>query len=358
VVSSLISKDEDFINNLRSEYEQVRLAHSTKKPKEYLTLAEARANAFKPSWNEDMIYTPAFTGIKLLEDYSLAELRKYIDWTFFFLAWEFEGKYPDILTNPEKGEAARKLFDDANAFLDEIIEKKMIRANGVFGIWPANSVGDDIELYENEERGKVLTVFHHLRQQHKRIPGQPNYCLSDFVAPKSSGIHDYCGGFAVTAGIGVAELVTKYKKEGNDYYAILLESLADRLAEAFAERLHERVRKEFWAYAPDENLSVNELIRSRYQGIRPAPGYPSCPDHTEKQILFDLLSATSKTGISLTEHFSMSPTASVCGQYFAHKDSVYFPIEKIAKDQVIDYARRKGAPVEYVEKFLSSNLNY
>jgi 5-methyltetrahydrofolate--homocysteine methyltransferase len=305
-----------------------------------------------------MVYKPAFTGLKYFEDYPLAELRKYIDWTFFFLAWEFQGKYPDILDDPEKGEAARKLFEDANAFLDEIIDKKLITAKGVFGIWPANSVGDDIELYEDEERKEVLTVFHHLRQQHKRIPGQPNYSLSDFVAPKSSGIGDYCGGFAVTAGIGVAELVEKYKKEGNDYNAILLESLTDRLAEAFAERLHERVRKEFWAYAPDENLTVNEMIRERYQGIRPAPGYPACPDHTEKQVLFDLLSATSQTGISLTEHFSMFPTASVCGQYFAHKDSVYFPIEKIGKDQVLDYTKRKGASVEYVEKFLSGHLNY
>ncbi len=358
VVASLLSKDEAFLNNLQADYAEVRSTHSAKKPKEYLSLAEIRANAFNPVWNKKMVYKPAFTGIKLLEDYPIAELRKYIDWTFFFLAWEFQGKYPDILKDPEKGEAARKLFDDANAFLDELIEKKMIRANGVFAILPANSSGDDIELYENEDRSKVRTIFHHLRQQHKRIPGQPNYCLSDFVAPKNSGIPDYCGGFAVTAGIGVAELVEKYKKEGNDYTAILLESLTDRLAEAFAERLHERVRKEFWAYAPDENLTVNEMIRERYQGIRPAPGYPSCPDHTEKQVLFDLLSAAGQTGISLTEHFSMFPTASVCGQYYAHKDSVYFPIEKLSKDQVTDYARRKDVALEYVEKFLSPNLNY
>jgi 5-methyltetrahydrofolate--homocysteine methyltransferase len=358
VVASLLSKDETFLKNLKEEYAGVRLTHSSKKPKEYLSLSEIRANAFNPVWNESMVYKPAFIGLKFFEDYSIEELRKYIDWTFFFLAWEFEGKYPDILTHPEKGEAASKLFADANNFLDEIIEKKLIKAKGVFGLWPANSIGDDIELYENEDRKKVLTVFHHLRQQHKRIPGQPNYCLSDFVAPKSSEVADYCGGFAVTAGIGVAELVAKYKKEGNDYNAILLESLADRLAEAFAERLHERVRKEFWGYAPNENLSVNEMIRERYQGIRPAPGYPSCPDHTEKQILFDLLTATNHANISMTEHFSMFPTASVCGQYYAHKDSVYFPIEKISKDQVVDYAGRKGVPVEYIEKFLSSNLNY
>ena len=242
-----------------------------------------------------MVYKPAFLGIKLFEDYPLAELRKYIDWTFFFLAWEFKGKYPAILDDPNQGNAARKLFDDANQFLDEIIANKMITAKGVIGIWPANSVGDDIELYADEERKSVIGNFRHLRQQQKKNPGSPNYCLSDFVAPKSSGIADYCGGFAVTAGIGVAGLVERYKKEGNDYQAILLESLADRLAEAFAERLHERVRKEFWAYAPDENLTNDDLIRCKYQGIRPAAGYPACPEHSEKMTLFDLLNATEKT---------------------------------------------------------------
>jgi 5-methyltetrahydrofolate--homocysteine methyltransferase len=358
VVSSLISQDPDFIENLKKDYQEVRSAHGSKKQKEYLTLAEARANAFDPVWDPEMVYKPAVVGLQVLEDYSISELRNYIDWTFFFHAWEFQGRYPDILTDREKGIEATKLFNEANAFLDEIIAKKMIRANGVFGIWPANSVGDDIELYKDDDRTQIMTVFHHLRQQHKRIPGQPNYCLSDFIAPKSSGIPDYCGGFVVTAGIGVAEWVAKYKKEGNDYNAILLESLADRLAEAFAVRLHERVRKEFWAYVPDENLSVDDLVRIHYQGIRPAPGYPACPEHSEKQVLFDLLKATGKTGVSLTEHFSMFPTASVCGQYYAHKDSVYFPIEKVDKDQVEDYARRKGVSIEFVEKFLAPNLLY
>jgi 5-methyltetrahydrofolate--homocysteine methyltransferase len=358
VVSSLIAQDPDFIENLKKDYQEVRSVHGSKKQKEYLTLADARANAFDPVWDADMVYKPALTGLQMLEDYSLSELREYIDWTFFFHAWEFQGRYPDILTDPVKGVEATKLFHEANSFLDEITEKKMIQANGVFGIWPANSVGDDIELYTDEERTQVMTVFHHLRQQHKRIPGQPNYCLSDFIAPKSSGIPDYCGGFVVTAGIGVAEWVAKYKKDGNDYNAILLESLADRLAEAFAERLHERVRKEFWAYVPDENLSVDDLVRIHYQGIRPAPGYPACPEHSEKQVLFDLLKATGKTGVSLTEHFSMFPTASVCGQFYAHKDSVYFPIEKVDKDQVEDYAKRKGVSIEFVEKFLAPNLLY
>ena len=358
VVSNLLANDTDFLSAIKSEYKELRATHNAKKPKEYLTLAEARANAFNPGWNESMVYTPVFKGIKAFNNYPIEELRADIDWTFFFLAWEFKGKYPAILDDPNQGAEVRKLFDDANNFLDEIIAKKMITAKGVFGIWPANSDGDDIELYTDEDRETILGKFHHLRQQQKRGSNLPNYCLSDFVAPKSTGIADYCGGFAVTAGIGVAEWVEKFKKEGNDYQAILLESLADRLAEAFAEKLHERVRKEFWGYAPDENLSAIDLINCKYQGIRPAAGYPACPEHSEKRVLFDLLGATEKADIHLTEHFSMYPTASVCGQYFAHRDSVYFGLERIAKDQVTDFARRKNVPVEYVEKFLPSNLNY
>lgn len=358
VVASLLAKDQDYLASVKTEYKELRATHSAKKPKEYLAIAEARANAFNPGWEASMVYPPVMTGIKVFEDYPLEELRQDIDWTFFFLAWEFRGKYPAILDDPNQGIEARKLHDEANSFLDEIIAKKMITAKGVFGIWPANSVGDDIELYTDESRQTLISKFHHLRQQQKRGANLPNYCLSDFVAPKSSGIADYCGGFAVTAGIGVAEWVEKFKKEGNDYQAILLESLADRLAEAFAERLHERVRKEFWGYAPEENLSALDLINCKYQGIRPAAGYPACPEHSEKQILFDLLGASEKADIQLTEHFSMYPTASVCGQYFAHRGAVYFGLERIAKDQVTDFARRKNVPVEYVEKFLPSNLNY
>ena len=358
VVASLLANDQEFLAGVKSEYKELRAMHSAKKPKEYLTLAAARANAFHPGWNEPMVYPPLFTGIKVFEDYPIEELREDIDWTFFFLAWEFRGKYPAILDDPNQGTEVRKLFADANQLLDEIVAKKMITAKGIFGIWPANSEGDDIELYTDESRQSLLGKFHHLRQQQKRGANLPNYCLSDFVAPKSTGIADYCGGFAVTAGIGLAELVEKYKKDGNDYQAILLESLADRLAEAFAERLHERVRKEFWGYAPDENFSAAELINCKYQGIRPAAGYPACPEHSEKKVLFDLLGATEKADIHLTEHFSMYPTASVCGQYFAHRDAVYFGLERIAKDQVIDFARRKNVPVEYVEKFLPSNLSY
>jgi len=358
VVANLLANDQDYLASIKSEYKELRAAHSAKKPKEYLPITEARVNKFNPVWNESMVYTPNFTGIKVFEDYPIEELRRDIDWTFFFLAWEFRGKYPAILDDPDQGEEVRKLFADANNFLDEIIAKKMVTAKGVFGIWPANSNGDDIELYTDESRETLVGKFCHLRQQQKRGSNLPNYCLSDFVAPKSSGLADYCGGFAVTVGIGVAEWVEKFKKEGNDYQAILLESLADRLAEAFAERLHERVRKEFWGYAPDENLSAIDLINCKYQGIRPAAGYPACPEHSEKKVLFDLLGATEKAGINLTEHFSMYPTASVCGQYFAHRDAVYFGLERIAKDQVIDFAQRKNVPVEYVEKFLPSNLNY
>lgn len=358
VVSYLLSGNKEFIDSIKDEYRELQQVHNTKKQKEYLTISEARANSFKPEWNHSMVYKPSFLGVKVFKDYFLTELRKYIDWTFFFIAWEFKGKYPNILDDPDQGEAARKLFEDANQFLDEIIAGKMITAKGVFGLWPANSVGDDIELYEDEERKSIFGVFRHLRQQFRKGSGEPNLCLSDFVAPKDSGIADYCGGFSVTAGLGVAGWVDKYKKEGNDYKAIMLESLADRLSEAFAERLHERVRKEFWAYTPDENLNVDDLIHVRYQGIRPATGYPACPEHSEKKILFDLLNVTERTGISLTEHFSMFPTASVCGQYFSHRDSHYFGLEKISKDQVIDYAQRKGESVEFIEKFLPANLNY
>ena len=358
VVANLLAKDQDYLATIKSEYKELRAAHSAKKPKEYLTIAEARANKFNPGWNQSMIYTPVFKGIKVFEDYPIEELRCDIDWTFFFLAWEFRGKFPAILDDPNQGAEVRKLYEEANDFLDEIVAKKMITAKGVLGIWPANSEDDDIELYVDESRQTLVGKFCHLRQQQKRGSGLPNYCLSDFVAPKSSGIADYCGGFAVTAGIGLAEWVEKFKKEGNDYQAILLESLADRLAEAFAERLHERVRKEFWGYAPDENLSALDLINCKYQGIRPAAGYPACPEHSEKKVLFDLLKATEKANIHLTEHFSMYPTASVCGQYFAHRDAVYFGLERIAKDQVTDFAHRKNMPVEYVEKFLPSNLNY
>lgn len=359
VVQNLVNRDQKYIDEIKTEYEGIREFHGNKKPKSYLTFEQAKQNAFRPDWKTEPVYTPKFTGVKVFDDYPLDELREYIDWTFFFLAWELRAHFPDVLDDPKMGKEARKLFADANAMLDEIIEKKMLKASGVFGLWPANSVGEDIELYTDESRTEKVGTFYHLRQQTiKKEDNKPNYCLSDFVAPKESGVKDYCGGFAVTAGIGLEKWVKEYKEDHNDYKAIMIEALADRLAEAFAERLHERVRKEFWAYAPDENLTNEELIRVKYQGIRPALGYPACPEHSEKANLFNLLDVEKNTGIKLTEHFAMYPAASVSGQYFAHPDSIYFGVDKVGKEQVEDYARRKNESVEFIEKFLPVNLNY
>ncbi|MEI7830206.1 MAG: methionine synthase [Prolixibacteraceae bacterium] len=358
VVAELLSGSPAFIKSTLDEYAGLRQVHSAKKPKEYWTLQESRKRKFNPDFIKHPIPEPNYTGTKYYNDYPLDELRKYIDWTFFFLVWEFKGKYPAILSDPDKGEAARQLFQEANEFLDEIIAKKMISANGVVGIWPANSVMDDIELYTDESRSKLIGKFHQVRQQEKKPGVTVQYCLSDFIAPKESGMSDYCGAFAVTAGIGVAELVAQYKQENNDYKAIMLEALSDRLAEAFAEKLHEVVRKEVWGYSKYENLAQEELISLKYQGIRPAPGYPACPEHSEKETIFNLLQAKEKSGISLTEHYSMFPNASVCGVYFAHPESRYFGIEKIGKDQVNDYAERKKVSPEFIEKYIPSNLNY
>ena len=358
VVAELLSGSPEFLKSTLDEYAGLRQVQSAKKPKEYWTLQEARERKFHPDFIKYPISRPYKTGTTYFNDYPLEELRKYIDWTFFFLVWEFRGKYPAILSDPDKGEAARQLFKEANEFLDEIIEKKMIRANGVAGIWPANSVMDDIELYADEKRSELIGKFHQLRQQEKK-PGATNQlCLSDFIAPKETGIPDYCGAFAVTAGIGVSELVAQYKKENNDYKAIMLEALSDRLAEAFAEKLHQLVRTEVWGYHKYESLTPEELIACKYQGIRPAPGYPACPEHSEKETIFNLLQAEGQCGISLTEHYSMYPNASVCGVYFAHPESRYFGVEKVGKDQVNDYALRKEVSSEFIEKYLPSNLNY
>ncbi len=357
VVSNLIANNKKYIESVESDYEQVRQFQGQRKPKEYLTLERARANKPRIDWNNTPLYRPNFTGVKQLIDYPLEEVRKYIDWTFFFLTWNLRGHYPQILDDEKQGEAARKLFAEANEFLDEIIEKNMLQANAVFGIWPANSDGDDVILYEDEERQTEAGRYFHLRQQEKKKGEAPNLCLSDFVAPAESGKADYCGGFATTAGIGIEPWKEMYRKDHDDYKAIMLEALADRLSEAFAELLHEKVRKEYWGYAPDENLSQEELQKVKYQGIRPALGYPACPEHSEKENLFNLLKAE-EAGIKLTEHFAMYPNASVSGQYFAHPESKYFSLEKVGRDQVTDYARRKGKSVEFIEKFLPVNLNY
>ncbi len=269
-----------------------------------------------------------------------------------------KGKFPDVLEDDKYGEEARKLYDDANELLDHIIKKKLIKANAVIGLYPANAVGDDIEVYADENRDDMLTRFHALRQQSEKRRGQPNKALSDFVAPKETGIDDYVGGFAVTAGIGVPELVKKFEDDHDDYNAILTKSLADRLAEALAELMHEKIRKQYWGYAPNEDFNNNDLIREKYTGIRPAPGYPAQPDHTEKPILFKLLNVPESTGIELTENLAMTPAASVSGLYFAHPESDYFNVGNISKDQVKDYAQRKNMTVEEVEKWLGSILNY
>ncbi len=357
VVANLISRNPDFIQKIKDEYAGIREFQEQRKRKEYLSLEEARQNKVKIDWKNSSIYKPNFTGVKQLIDFPIAELRKYIDWSFFFFAWELRGSFPGILDDPKQGEEARKLFADANAMLDEIIEKKMLQANGIIGIWPTHADGDDIVLFGDEGKTKEIGRFYQLRQQEMKKDGTPNISLSDFVAPAESGLTDYCGAFATTAGIGIEKWIAQYKADHDDYRAILIEAIADRLSEAFAELLHLLVRKEYWGYAADENLSLDEILKVKYQGIRPAFGYPACPEHHEKENLFNILKAQ-EIGITLTEHFAMYPTASVSGLYFAHPESRYFDVAKVSRDQVEDYARRKNVPVEIIEKFLPVNLNY
>ncbi len=358
VATKLSNKNEEFFTNLKAEYKRLREINAGRKKKDYISIEAARENKYKCNWDEVPIHKPKTMGLKTYSGFPLDEIREYIDWTFFFMAWEMKGTFPKILTDKDKGEEARKLFADANTLLDEIVERNLFKANGVVGFWPANSVGDDIEIYADEDRSEVIGNFHHLRQQVKNKPGQPNYCLSDYIAPKDSGRIDYMGGFAVTAGIGMNKWVEEAKENGDDYRSILLQTLSDRLAESFAEVMHIKVRKEIWGYAPDEMLSKEEIWKLKYTGIRPALGYPACPEHSEKKELFRLLEATDRTGISLTENYAMYPTASVSGQYFAHPDSFYFGVEKLGRDQIEDYAQRKGETIEEMERFLNADLNY
>ena len=290
----------------------------------------------------------------------MAEIRRYIDWTPFFLAWELRGRYPSILKDDVVGAEATQLFNYANKILDKIISEKLLKANAVVGIFPANTIAedDDIELYTDESRKKILTTFHTLRQQGIKAKGVPNLALSDFIAPKDSGMGDYMGGFAVTAGLGIEKIVEEYEKDNDDYSSIIVKALADRLAEAMAEVMHEKIRKEIWGYAPNEHFGNDDLIKERYRGIRPAPGYPACPEHTEKRTLFDLLDVEKNTGIILTENYAMYPAASVSGFYFGHPQSKYFPVGKISKDQIEDYARRKKMSVEEIERWLAPYLEY
>ncbi|MEW5812387.1 MAG: methionine synthase [Actinomycetota bacterium] len=341
------------------DYASLRERHAQKNERPMLTLEKARANRTPIDWDG---YTPPVPaqglGVRDFIDYDLAELREYIDWQPFFNAWEMKGRFPDILNNPASGEAARKLYEDAQEMLDTAIKEKWLTANGVIGFFPANAVGDDIEVYTDESRSEVLTRLHNLRQQGEHRDGIPNRSLGDFIAPKATGLADHVGAFAVTAGLGSSEKIAEFKAANDDYSAILLESLADRLAEAFAERMHQRVRREFWGYQPDEQLDNAELIGEKYVGIRPAPGYPACPEHTEKVTLFDLLNVTERTGIELTESMAMWPGAAVSGWYFSHPQSQYFVIGRLAQDQVADYARRKGWTLAEAERWLAPNLGY
>jgi 5-methyltetrahydrofolate--homocysteine methyltransferase len=384
VVAALLSDEQrpGLLAETDAEYAALRERHAARQDsRALLPLATARAAATPVDWP---VYTPprprmllqqakdVCTGpgcdhrhgaatqfVKSLPDYPLDELRRYIDWQPFFNAWEMRGRFPDILHNPATGEAARRLYEDAQAMLDRIVEEKWLRAAGVLGLFPANQVaGDDIEVYTDESRTEVRAVLHQLRQQTEGRDGSPRKSLADFVAPKETGLHDYVGAFAVTAGLGSAERVAAFKKDNDDYSAILLEALADRLAEAFAERLHERVRTEFWGYAADERLDSEALLAEKYRGIRPAPGYPACPEHTEKQTIWELLDVEAHTGIQLTESMAMWPGAAVSGLYFAHPDAQYFVLGRVGRDQVEDYAARKGWTVAEAEKWLSPNLGY
>ncbi len=362
VATNLISDTarESYVADVAAEYQALRERHANRNKKPHLqSLQAAREAKFDVDWSGLTPPRPTFLGIKSFGGYDLDELVAYIDWTPFFRTWELKGAYPSILQDEKHGEAARGLFEDAQVMLKQIIDEKWLTAQAVVGFFPANSVNDDdVEVYAGDNRGQVNKKLHFLRQQMTKHSDRANFSLADFIAPKDTGIADYIGAFAVTTGIGVAERVEAFKAEGDDYDAILLEALADRLAEAFAERLHERVRREFWAYAEDEDLPNEDLIKEQYRGIRPAPGYPACPDHTEKATLFELLDVESKTGISLTESFAMLPAASVSGFYFSHPDSQYFGVGKLSRDQIDDYAGRKGVSPEEAEHWLAPSLDY
>ncbi|HYE51521.1 MAG TPA: vitamin B12 dependent-methionine synthase activation domain-containing protein, partial [Azospirillaceae bacterium] len=351
----------EYVAGLKAEYARMREAHARAQAgRARLPIADARANRTRIDWAAHAPERPLKPGLTVFEDYDLAELTTRIDWKPFFQTWELAGNFPAILDDAVVGPTARSLYNDAQAMLQRIIGEKWLTARAVVGFWPANAVGDDIELYTDESRTQVLTTLHTLRQQMAREPGRDraHHALADYIAPKETGVPDWIGGFAVTAGIGLEERAKAFEAAHDDYNSILLKALGDRLAEAFAERMHERVRKELWGYAPAEALSNEELIAEKYRGIRPAPGYPACPDHTEKATLWTLLDAERTAGIQLTESFAMYPTAAVSGFYFAHPEAKYFGVGKIERDQVADYARRKGMDLATMERWLMPNLNY
>ena len=358
VTTTLLSDDRKatFVARHRAEYEAVRKSHSAPRQKG-ISLEIARERRTPIVWRAEDLPVPAFTGMRVLENFPLATLRDFIDWTPFFHTWGLKGIYPRILEHDGQGAQARQIFTEANALLDSIIEKNLITARGVYGLFPANAVGDDVDLYTDCARGKVLEQFHFLRQQSNREGSEPCRSLADFIAPKETGLLDHIGAFAVTSGIGLKELCDRFRAENDDYNAIMAEAIADRLAEAFAECLHKRVREE-WGYGCDEGLSNADLIQEKYRGIRPAAGYPACPDHTEKGSLWRLLDVRANTGMLITESFAMWPGSSVSGLYFAHPESRYFSLGKIERDQVADYSKRKGISVAELERWLGQNLNY
>jgi 5-methyltetrahydrofolate--homocysteine methyltransferase len=358
VTTSLLSEEgkPNFVTRHRAEYAAVRKSHSAPR-QQAVSLETARTRRTPIQWRAEDISLPVFTGVRVLENFPLATLREFIDWTPFFHTWELKGVYPRIFEDEKQGAQARQLFTEANALLDLIIERKLLTARGVYGFFPANAVGDDVELYRDDTHGKVLDRFHFLRQQSNREGSEPCRSLADFIAPKETGLPDYIGAFAVTSGIGLKEVCDRFKAEHDDYNAIMAEALADRLAEAFAECLHKRAREE-WGYGCEEGLSNADLIQEKYRGIRPAPGYPACPDHTEKGTIWRLLDVEANTGMKITESFAMWPGSSVSGLYFAHPESRYFSLGKIDRDQAADYHKRKGMSVAEVERWLGPNLNY
>lgn len=361
VAGNLLSETnkQTFAADVAKEYLDMRIKYESRdKADNQISIAEARDNHFEINWADYEPERPSFTGLKTFEDYDISELVETFDWTPFFRTWELAGTYPKILTDKVVGKSASDLFKDAQAMLQKIIDEKWLKAKAVIGFWPANAVGDDVELYTGDKRTEIYETVHFLRQQMKKRSGKANMCLADFIAPKETGIHDYMGGFAVTAGIGIEEKLELFKGQHDDYNDILLKALADRFAESFAEHMHRRVRKDFWGYAKAEQLDNDALIKEKYRGIRPAPGYPACPDHTEKESLFSLLNARQNAGIELTDSMAMLPASSVSGYYFSHPDSQYFGLGKISKDQVEDYAERKQMELRIAERWLSPNLAY
>jgi 5-methyltetrahydrofolate--homocysteine methyltransferase len=360
VCSNLLSDDlhEGYVTEVNADYQRIRVQHEGKKGPTLVPLSRARENGHKTDWKRYTPPKPEMLGIKVLKNYDLAEIVQYIDWGPFFQTWELSGPYPAILQDALVGESARSVLAEGQAMLKKIVEGRWLTANAVFGLFPASRVNhEDVEIYSDDSRRKVLMTWHNLRQQTEKPSGNANLSLADFVAPKESGVADYIGAFAVTTGLGIEKRLAVFEKQHDAYASIMLKALADRLAEAFTELLHARVRREFWAYAKEEHLSADELIAEKYRGIRPAPGYPACPDHTEKGALFQLLQAE-RAGLALTESYAMHPASSVSGFYFSHPESRYFAVGKTGRDQIIDYARRKTMQISEIERWLAPVLGY